>query len=80
MRCRWWNRWLHERKRNADVLYLLPALQLYAEDRATSPPGTDAHDREVEALVDAGFEMHKALPGQEHWHCACAAQWRWPSM
>lgn len=65
--CGWWNRWLHRRSRDADVLFLLPSIRLAAEMRASN-------EDEIERLVDAGFAVHASLPGQEHWRCECARQ------
>lgn len=67
-RCGWWNRWLHRRRREADVLYLLPAFQLAALQAG--------HDLvAAESYVDRAFELHKTLPGEEHWRCACSQNW-----
>lgn len=72
--CRWWNRWLHRKKREADTIWLLPALQAAAMERTTEDHmiDPDGWERDVQARVDAGFALHKQLPGQEHWHCDCA--------
>ena len=67
MTCGWWNHWLHRRKREADVLFLLPSLRLSAELRASN-------EDDIERMVDAGFALHVSLPGQEHWRCACAVR------
>jgi hypothetical protein len=67
MKCGWWNRWLHRRLRNADVLFLLPALRLRAEMGART-------EHEIEQLIDQGFQLHASMPGQEHWRCECARQ------
>ncbi len=74
MNCHWWNRWLHQRKREIDVIALLPELRFVAERRAAMNhvPFTEDYFRAVERAIDAAFEMHKTLPGQEHWRCPCA--------
>ncbi len=74
MGCHWWNRWYHQRLREADVLYLLPCIRLSAESHVDGVVGTEAWTRAVEAKIDAAFELHKALPGQDHWHCHCAGE------
>jgi hypothetical protein len=74
MKCYWWNKWLHERKRQADVLFLLPSLQLAAERKMEGFDFVNSEEwyRKREQLIDQAFELHKQLPGQEHWHCECA--------
>jgi hypothetical protein len=69
--CAWWNRWWHRRKREADVLCLLPALAQAAAARVS-----DSDDEQ--RWIDAAFALHASLPGQEHWRCDCARlEWPW---
>lgn len=78
MRCGWWNRWWHRRKRYIDTLALLPALKLRAEQDVTVytayEPLSELASRWVEQRVDAAFALHRALPGNDHWQCACARE------
>lgn len=58
--CRWWVRWYHQRLREADRRVMIPVLRRTAE--AKGRPGAFA----------GMWELFKAQPGQEHWHCGCA--------
>lgn len=60
MTCRPWNRWWHQRLRDADRKFMLPLLmkQAFAQRKA--------------GAFSEAWELFKAQPGQEHWHCACA--------
>lgn len=77
-RCGRLRRWWHRRLREQDVLWLLPALRLKAEMAAAEQPDVPlygiAHERFIEQKIDAAMALHKALPGQEHWRCACAQE------
>lgn len=74
MACYWWNRWLHRRRREADVLFLLPALRLRAEMASKEAVFTEAWSRDIDRRIDAAMALHKTLPGNEHWHCECSQE------
>lgn len=60
-------RWWHQRLRNYDTLMLLPSFQLVV---MTKHPEAEPEKRDK--LVDLMFEVHKLLPGNEHWICSCS--------
>ena len=60
--CPWWIRWYHRRLREFDRRLMLPALREKVRV-AHGEPGT----------FHKAWDAFKAMPGQEHWHCACAA-------
>lgn len=78
--CPWWIRWYHRRLRGLDVLYLLPVIEakvmrqlLQWHTWQQSPLIVSDGDMGVFMKnVDAAFDLHKRLPGNEHWRCACA--------
>lgn len=61
MRCGWWNRWLHRRKRLLADTFIRPAIAEAALARD--------HTR-LEAEI--AYSIFKSSDGQEHWRCACA--------
>ncbi len=67
--CHWWNRWWHRRLRALDVRILLPAFQRNVLERIERGQRLN-----LDNTVDKMFAMHKALPGQEHWHCQCSKE------
>ena len=68
-KCHWWNRWYHRRLREIDVLVLLPAFQLSVLKRIE-----EGRKLDLDQTVDEMFDLHKSLPGQEHWRCECSKQ------
>lgn len=77
-RCWWWRRTVHARLRQIDREVLFPILRQQATERVVSgnefTAGTIAEFHAVVVLQQAAIDVHKSLPGQEHWRCACAAE------
>lgn len=53
--CAWWNRWLHRRRRDADVMFLLPAIRVRAEMATDAEPWTEAWSRDKREAVSDGY-------------------------
>ena len=75
--CPWPQRWLHARQRRADEQFVYESLLERACIDAVARLGlsrlSDASGTAfVRDRLDRAWTLHKALPGQEHWRCACA--------
>lgn len=64
MTCGWWIRWLHRNRRNMDRAFIFCPLAGMAAARHGEGPEADQETLAV-------WLVHCALPGQEHWSCAC---------
>lgn len=67
MNCPWYVRWWHRRLRRLDARFIFPALYQAVGMRRPAASLT-----EIDAYVMRAWELHKELPGQEHWRCLCA--------
>jgi hypothetical protein len=65
--CNFIQRWWHRRLREIDVITLLPTFQLKVLQQIESGKKLD-----LDSTVDKMFDLHKSLPGQEHWNCKCS--------
>lgn len=57
MKCNWFTRFIHKRRRDADMKFMYPALQAKAKN---------------EAKFDQAWHIFITSRGQEHWHCECS--------
>lgn len=73
MRCGWWNRWLHRRKRTTDTAILRPVFMVMAMDKLAGMAwqSSDHHAEAISREVEALFVYHAMLDGNEHWRCQC---------